>query len=249
MRLHWLLPSISGIPVLMYHRIWPGISDGLTITPEKLKEQWAYLKNEGYQTLDLNEFLQIAKEGKQYPEKSILISFDDGYKNNLQYVYPLLKEMSWQAVFFIICDTLDNTATKENDPVNAKMNIEELKQLDPSIVQLALHGYHHEDFTNAGVDELSGIIQSSVKAFENSGLVFHKVLAYPYGARPKNKSSFKTFKNWMLKNGIEAAFRIGNKPCKVPANDIYEIKRIDIKGTDSIEDLKIKLKKGKLKPF
>ena len=249
MRLHWLLPSVSGIPVLMYHRVWQGISDGLTITPENIKEHWTYLKNEGYHPLGLTEFIQIVKEGKKYPKKSILISFDDGYKNNLQYVYPLLREMGWQAVFFIVCDTLDNTATKEHDPINAKMTVEELKQLDPSVVQLALHGYHHEDFTNAGLDELSGIIQSSIKAFDNSGLVFHKVLAYPYGARPKNKSSFDAFKDWMFKNGIEAAFRIGNKPSRVPAPDMYEIKRIDIKGTDSIDDLKIKLRKGKLKPF
>jgi hypothetical protein len=49
--------------------------------------------------------------------------------------------------------------------------------------------------------------------------------------------------------GIEAAFRIGNKPQRSPATDLYELKRIDIRGGDSLEEFKIKLRKGKLKPF
>jgi len=249
MRLHWLLPTIKGIPVLMYHRVWPGVSDGLTITPEKLKEQWLYLKNEGYKTLALDEFIQITKTGREFDERSILISFDDGYKNNLQYAYPLLKELNWKAVFFIVAETLSNTARIDKDPLNAKMTVEELRQLDPSVVQLALHGFHHEDFTNATTEEISVILQKSIKLFQDTGLEFHKVLAYPFGARPKNKTTFDAIKKMMREIGIDAAFRIGNKPAKVPVSDIFDIKRIDIKGTDDMKDFKIKLRKGKLKPF
>ena len=53
----------------------------------------------------------------------------------------------------------------------------------------------------------------------------------------------------MKENNIDAAFRIGNQVCRIPAPDIYEIRRIDIKGTDTMDDFRIKLRKGKLKPF
>src|SRR5437868_2498705 len=107
MRLHWLLPAIKGIPVLMYHRVWPGLNDGLTITPEGLREQWLYLKEQGYNTVSLLDFLEIIKGNKSYEPGTILITFDDGYHNNLTYVYPLLQELSLQATIFIIGDTLD----------------------------------------------------------------------------------------------------------------------------------------------
>lgn len=248
MRLHWLLPTIKGIPVLMYHRVWPGMSDGLTITPEKLREQWQWLKAEGCNALSLPDFIKAAKTGN-YPSKSFVITFDDGYVNNLEYVQPLLKELNWAATFFIIADNVDGSAKRSKDPVNMKMNLSELKQLDPEVVQLGMHGYNHESFSDTGIEDIKKIMERSVRAFDDSGLKYYKVLAYPYGARPKDATQFKSLKGWMQSVGIEAAFRIGNQVSKIPTPDIFEIRRIDIKGTDSMEDFKIKFRKGKLKPF
>ena len=231
----------------MYHRVWPDTNDGLTISPRKLKEQWLYLKNEGYNTLSLSQFSDIIKNKLPYSEKSILLTFDDGYYNNLQYVYPLLKELNWTATFFIIADTLSKT---EDEPaINRKMNLQELKSLDPAIVQFGLHGFHHEHFSQLTNEQVQKVLEQSIHAFEMNSLPFHKVLAYPYGDRPKDKKQFDELKNWMKANGIEAAFRIGNKVAKIPVKDVYEIKRIDIKGTDTMDQFQIKLRKGKLKPF
>jgi len=231
----------------MYHRVWPDMNDGLTISPDKLKEQWLYLKTEGYTPLPLSQFLDIIKNKLPCPEKSILLTFDDGYYNNLQYVYPLLKELNWTAVFFIIADTLNKT---EDEPeINRKMNLQELKSLDPAIVQLGLHGFHHEHFSRLTNEQIQKVLEQSIQAFEMNSLPFYKVLAYPYGDRPKNKKQFDELKHWMKVNGIEAAFRIGNKVAKIPAKDVYEIKRIDIKGTDTMDQFRIKLRKGKLNPF
>ncbi|MBA3828911.1 MAG: polysaccharide deacetylase family protein [Taibaiella sp.] len=248
MHLHWLLASVKGIPVLMYHRVMHGVSDGLTITPRALKEQWQYLKSNGYNSLSLSDFLHCTKTGK-YPEKSVLITFDDGYVNNLLYVYPLLIELNWQATFFIIADNVDGTAKKNLLPLTAMMDVSQLRALDPNVVQLAMHGYNHENFSELSFDEIKNVVQKSILAFENSGLQYHKTIAYPYGSRPHDKQQFKDLKKWMREIGITAAFRIGNQVCRIPATDIYELKRIDIKGTDTLKEFKIKLRKGKLKPF
>ncbi len=244
----WLLPSIKGISVLMYHKVWPGISDDLTITPEHLAQQWAYLKQQGYNTLSLPDFIGIIEAGAPCPPKSLLITFDDGYRNNYQYAYPLLKEMGWQATFFIIAETLSLASSKENTP-DTKMSLAELKALDPEVVQLALHGLHHEHFSKLTSNEIKEVMQQSIAAFDNSGLTYHKVLAYPYGSRPKDAATNKSMKAFFKEMGLRAAFRIGNQVCKVPATDKYELRRIDIKGTDALHEFKIKLTKGKLKPF
>ena len=127
------------------------------------------------------------------------------------------------------------------------MDLEQLKLLDPAIVQLAMHGYAHENMSKATLAETQEALQQSLNAFESSGLNWHPVLAYPYGAMPGK--DFPQLKKIMAEMGIKAAFRIGNKVCRVPAPDMYELKRIDIKGADTIADLKIKIRKGKLKPF
>ncbi len=249
MRLHFLLPSIKGIPVLMYHRVWPGLNDGLTITPEKLRQQWEWMRSEGYEALNLATFLDIASGKRDRPKKGVLITFDDGYYNNLEYLYPLAEEFQWPVTIFIICCTLDGTAYNEPDDLDKKLRVADLKKMNPELVQLGLHGYNHENFSETGMVDLQQAMVKSVKAFENSGLKYYKVLAYPYGARPKGKTSATAMTYWMKELGIKAAFRIGNKPESTPSANMYEIHRIDIRGTDSLEDFKIKIKKGKLKPF
>jgi peptidoglycan/xylan/chitin deacetylase (PgdA/CDA1 family) len=248
MRFHWLLPSIKGIPVLMYHRVWPGLRDGLTVTPEQLAEQWNYLRERGYEAISLPEFLSIAKGETRADNNKVLLTFDDGYQNNLTYVYPLLREFNWQATFFIIGNTLEGHIEDE-DPVNRKMNIGELKQLDPQTVQLAMHGYHHENFRETSPEDIKAAIRKCLQVFQTKDIQLYPSIAYPYGARPKENQAFDDLKNWMKENGIDSAFRIGNQVCRIPAPDLYEIRRIDIKGIDTLEDFRIKLSKGKLKPF
>lgn len=249
MRLHWLLPDIKGIPVLMYHRVWPGQQDGLTLTPEQLREQWAWLKQQGYRALSMQEFLQAASGKMPCPDKAVLLTFDDGYQNNLTYVYPLLKELDWCATIFVIAHTLNSTAPVEAEAINQKLSVDELKSMSPKHVQLGLHGYAHENFSRHTAPELARIMQQSLQAFREAGIPFEPVLAYPYGARPKEAAVMNAMKKDFAAQGIAAAFRIGNKPQRIPAGDLYELKRIDIRGEDSLEDFRIKLRKGKLKPF
>jgi peptidoglycan/xylan/chitin deacetylase (PgdA/CDA1 family) len=248
MNLSFLLPVQSGVPVLMYHCVWPGRSDSLTIDPEVLATQWHYLQQEGYRTLSMQAFLECQQRG-QFPPKSLLITFDDGYRNNLTYVYPLLQQLGWQATFFIIGETLQQDPPKTGNPVLDKMSLAELKTLDPAVVQLGIHGYAHKHFGEHALRTIREEIGLAVAAFEASGLDFCKVFAYPYGARPKNKQTLRAMYACLEDYGITAAFRIGNSVCRFPVKAPYEIRRIDIRGTDSLREFAQKLKKGKLHPF
>ena len=248
MRLDWLLPNVKGIPVLMYHRIWPGQQDGLTITPEQLREQWTWLKNAGYEAISMQDFLSVAAGKTIAPPKAVLLTFDDGYANNLTYVYPLLREFNWQATIFIIAGTLDATVKATDETLNQYLTVTELRSMDPKYIQFGLHGYQHENFSKFNAAELKKVMEQSFTAFQKADVEVVPVLAYPYGARP-DTLIINEVKNYFRELGLKAAFRIGNKPEKTPSADIFEIKRIDIRGEDSLEDFKIKLKKGKLKPF
>jgi peptidoglycan/xylan/chitin deacetylase (PgdA/CDA1 family) len=247
-RLHWLLPDIKGIPVLMYHRVWPGQRDGLTLTPEDLKGQWDFLKDSGYECLTMERFLRIMTGGEPAPAKAFLLTFDDGYRNNLDYVYPLLQEYGWEATIFIIAGTLDGSMEQE-EGLNQKLSLADLHTMVGAHINLGLHGYHHENFSENSIADIKKAMLASFTAFVYEGLLYEKVLAYPYGRWPKDAAQFDELKEWMSEQGVLAAFRIGNKPQQSPAQDIFELKRIDIRGEDTLDDFKIKLRKGKLKPF
>ena len=112
----------------------------------------------------------------------------------------------------------------QNDPVARKMTAEELKQLDPDVVQLAMHGYHHEHFRETALPTIKAALTKSMELFRANDLPLHPSLAYPYGGRPGKRRDFDELKRWMAENGIQAAFRIGNQVSEIPVPDLYEIR-------------------------
>jgi peptidoglycan/xylan/chitin deacetylase (PgdA/CDA1 family) len=103
----WQLPTSCGtanqqIPVLLYHRV--GYTSGqLTVTPERFARDLRQLKNDGYTTISLRQFEDFLLDHDiELPEKPVLITFDDGYRDNYENAFPILSKQEMKATFFII---------------------------------------------------------------------------------------------------------------------------------------------------
>ena len=91
------------IPVLVYHGI-PNQSDhSLTnITAKTFQEHLFALKREGYNTITTQDFLSYLQGKKNVPEKSIMITFDDGRNDSYKIADPILDALNYKAVMFVI---------------------------------------------------------------------------------------------------------------------------------------------------
>ena len=200
--------------------------------------------------MHLEEYLDVvAKNSTYYPPKTVLLTFDDGYHNNATEVYPLLQQLGWCATIFLIAGAVGNDPRWLATGADQKMTAATLLQLSPATVQYGYHGYQHEDFGRLTIEEVEQIVQQSASALQHAGIPMQPVLAYPYGARPKDPETLRRLKQMLQHNGLQAAFRIGNKVSTFPVTDRYEIKRIDIRGGDTLKNFKTKVTKGRLKPF
>jgi len=105
------LPISSGsgnrqIPVLVYHRVGY-TKDNFTVTPERLTNDLETLQQYGYCTISLEQMQTFLDDRTiEMPDKPILITFDDGYLDNFENAYPILKQHEMVATFFIITDKL-----------------------------------------------------------------------------------------------------------------------------------------------
>lgn len=91
----------TSVPVLLYH----GIADKpykTDVLLENFKEQMFALKKAGYETVTLAEFEEYMQGERALPEKSFLLTFDDGIKSSYYPVDPILKALDYNAVMFII---------------------------------------------------------------------------------------------------------------------------------------------------
>jgi peptidoglycan/xylan/chitin deacetylase (PgdA/CDA1 family) len=90
----------SAVPVLMYHHVStsPGM---ITVSPEHFAEQMAHLAQAGYRTLGAAQ-LAAYLAGEDMPEKSLVITFDDGYLDNWVHAHPVLELHGFTALCFLV---------------------------------------------------------------------------------------------------------------------------------------------------
>lgn len=237
---------MAKLPVLMYHNVTANENEskGLTISAQLLEEHFSHLRDEGYKPLMLEDL-----EGKaKIPKKSVLITFDDVAESQLTYAVPLLEKYGLRAVFFVPFKYVGGSDDWNDGSVKI-MSLEQLKSLNPNIVQLAWHSYSHGNYKEMTEAEIREDLDNCQKFIDESGLEVYPAMAYPYGGYPKKGFANGKFKEILKSKGLTMGFRIGNRVNYAPLDDMFEIQRIDIKGEDTLFKFGLKLKFGKLKLF
>jgi peptidoglycan/xylan/chitin deacetylase (PgdA/CDA1 family) len=101
------------LPVLMYHYVepWPAGDDklrrGLTVRPEDFEAQMAYLHAQGYVTVSLYDLVDALAVGKPLPPKSVVLTFDDGYRSLMDHAVPILQRYGYTGTVFVITQLMD----------------------------------------------------------------------------------------------------------------------------------------------
>lgn len=115
--------------VLLYHRVGSPESDPqlLYVSARHFDEQIGWLKK-NYHILSLEEWAELKKQNKRFPKNSILISFDDGYADNLLEALPILEKHQVPAVFYICTGNIGSTREFWWDAVERILLMSELQQ-------------------------------------------------------------------------------------------------------------------------
>ena len=86
-------PDTKGsVIALCYHRFEEKPKDSMAITPAVFEAQMQSLKESGFTVIPMQDFLAWRRGEKSIPEKSCLISIDDGYRSGYDVAWPILKK-------------------------------------------------------------------------------------------------------------------------------------------------------------
>lgn len=116
--------------ILMYNNVgtYPeaAMEDGLSA--QAFRRDMAYLASHDYRIISLDEAMTLTKEKQRIPDKMLSLSFDGGYKDVFENVYPVLKQFGFPATFFVSCMHVGASMTLGGIDVPC-MNRTEIKHL------------------------------------------------------------------------------------------------------------------------
>lgn len=168
------------VPILMYHYVSDPPPDAdairrdLSVTPARFEEQLAYLQREGYHTITFNQLSYALSQGQPLPEKPVILSFDDGHRDNYQYAYPLLKKYGFIGTFFVFTQVID---TYNVDYLTWEM----VTEMHQGGMEFGSHSYRHMDMTGRDNDFLVYEILGSKEAIEQRIQEPVRFFCYPSG--------------------------------------------------------------------
>lgn len=119
------------LPIIMYHSILkdPARAGDYTVSPEVLKADLLYLKQQGYQCVVVSDLISYVN-GEPLPKKPVMITFDDGHYNNLTYALPILEELDMKAVISVVGSyTQKYSENPDPNPNYAYLSYEDIKTL------------------------------------------------------------------------------------------------------------------------
>lgn len=184
-----LFPCLSfaedniSIPILCYHNFNPTKKGSMNMTPEKFEAEMKILKDNGFTIIPLKEAVAYL-QGKRasLPPKSVVLSFDDGWKSVYTYIVPIMKKYDLIATLFIYPQTI-------SEGKNA-LTWEELKELQQSgMFDIQSHTYDHPNFKqmkkHMSADKYASYVkmqmEKSKKILEEKTGTKITLLAWPFG--------------------------------------------------------------------
>ncbi len=115
-------------PVLMYHSINPksdSVMYRLIVSPESFAKQMQFLKSHHYNIVSLEAIGRMVGDKKRIPFKTVAVTFDDGFKDNYTYAYPVLKKLGIPATIFLIYDEIGR-------PQGDRLSWEQIREMQGS---------------------------------------------------------------------------------------------------------------------
>lgn len=224
------------LPVLMYHRFGPrptGDPD-LWIAPDRLQQQLEWLAANRYRTLTLGEAHTALAAGR-VPARTVLLTIDDGFADDLLQVTPVLQSAAARAALFVptalLGRNVDMARTVELDPSGATPTTSAGRLIDTKGLQLWLaagfdvgsHGRNHLDLTAVDRTTLEREVSDSKAQLETLLGQTIPDFCYPYACHDRR------VRDAVASAGYRAAYA-GEPPC----DHLYAIPRMMIYPGDDL---------------
>lgn len=221
-----IIPERARVPILMYHyvsEIPPGadrLRRDLTVTPEAFRAQLQYLADAGYHPITLTDLYLYLTQGYPLPEKPVVLTFDDGYRDAYEVVFPLLLEYGFPGTFFVL-------ATPMHQESVDYITWAQAKEMSDAGMAIEGHGRDHVDLRGRSNDYLVYQILGIQEAIHYHTGRLPRFFAYPSGQYDANVIA-------VLKSAGYWGAVTTDWGKEHTLEDMFEMERVRVRGSDTL---------------
>jgi len=214
------------VPILMYHYVSvpPADADAirrdLSISPQQFEAQLKYLKEAGFTSITLHDLMLYLTMGYSLPEKPIILTFDDGYADNYEFAYKLLRKHGFIGTFFLVTAFQDESRPEY-------MSWDNVVEMHAGGMEFGAHSYNHADLRKQSVDYLVWQILGPREAIEERIKEPVRFFSYPSGAYDDQVVAvLRSAHYWGAITAHQGVLQSSQHP--------FDLQRIRIRGGDSL---------------
>lgn len=168
--------------ILLYHHVATDTPPSTTISPGDFQAHLEYLRDNDFKVLPLDEIIESLRDELPIPDKSVAITFDDGYLSIYETAFPMLQEFGMPFTLFVSTDPIDQGLANY-------MGWAQIREMSDAGVLIANHMVTHPYMLTRNQDESDAdwlarqraeLLQAEALIEEHTGQQ-HRYLAYPYG--------------------------------------------------------------------
>lgn len=235
----WSLRKLFGkkstLTIFMYHHVGPVTIEKeriFFISPEIFAQHIDIIKSNGFTPLSLEQVEDAFLHKKDLPEKSVLITLDDGWADNFEYAYPIAIEKDVPITIFL------NSALIDVDPqIVTWEQIFEMKKSGK--VSSSSHGAHHKRLRDLSDEEVMFELKTCKQVLEEKLKQSVIGFCYPYGAVDRRVRRLTFEAGYQMDFGTRQGLNlwpwVGRRP----------LRRAHVFNDESLQDFYNELVKGK----
>jgi peptidoglycan/xylan/chitin deacetylase (PgdA/CDA1 family) len=215
----------------MYHEIADGSEtrSRLAVTPSAFASQLAYLHDQGWRTITASELsVMLMGDVQVLPEKTVVLSFDDGYEDFYSRAMPELSKQGFTATLFMTSGWV-----KEARPpwpgIPRMLSWAQLSDVASAGIEIGAHSITHPQLDQLTDKHLYDELISSKEQLEDKLGVTVPGLAYPFGY------SNSAVRKIAQKAGYTYGYAVDNRMATSKAG-LFAIPRLTVKRATSIDE-------------
>ncbi|HEY5622553.1 MAG TPA: polysaccharide deacetylase family protein [Gammaproteobacteria bacterium] len=169
--------------ILMYHHVDASTPASTSVTPERFEAHLEHLEDEGYRVRPLLDVLEALRSGQPVEDRTVVLTFDDGYSSVLDAAMPLLRSRNWPFTVFVASDYAEGNH-------RGYLDWDGLRELTANGATIGNHSRSHAHFVRRlrgeserqWRDRIRDEIEAAGRRLEDElGEAVIPVLAYPFG--------------------------------------------------------------------